>query len=351
MTFETKQDADAWLRAHRRGDHDNTLGVAGDPLLRDYAEQWLRTRVTKGRALKPRTRADYEKLLERLILPAFGDRRLTAITPAMVKGWHASLDASKPTLRARAYGLLQTIMRSAVEEDDIALGASPCQVKGAGHVEPAHASRPATLEELETIVAALPPRYRAMALLAAWCGLRFGELTELRRKDVHDGAVHVTRGVVRAGGAPIVGDPKSVAGKRRVALPPHLRPVLEQHLADHVGAQPTALLFPARRNGGHMAPASLYRVWYPARAKAGREDLRFHDLRHTGATLAAATGATIAELMARIGHSTPAAAMRYQHAAQEGDERIAEALSGFALAGAVSLKAPASKRAVRRIPT
>jgi integrase len=86
------------------------------------------------------------------------------------------------------------------------------------------------------------------------------------------------------------------------------------------------LLFPAA-HGEQLAPSTLYRVFYPAREKAGREDLRFHDLRHTGAVLAASTGATLAELMARLGHSTPGAALRYQHAAQDRDRVIAVALS------------------------
>jgi integrase len=78
-----------------------------------------------------------------------------------------------------------------------------------------------------------------------------------------------------------------------------------------------------------MAPSSLYKVFYPARAKAGRPDLRFHDLRHTGAVLAASTGATLAELMARLGHTTAGAAMRYQHASQDRDQAIAKALSAM----------------------
>jgi integrase len=71
-------------------------------------------------------------------------------------------------------------------------------------------------------------------------------------------------------------------------------------------------------------------VFYRARATAGRPDLRFHDLRHTGAVLAAQTGATLAELMGRLGHSTPGAALRYQHAAQGRDMEIAKALSALA---------------------
>jgi integrase len=66
--------------------------------------------------------------------------------------------------------------------------------------------------------------------------------------------------------------------------------------------------------------------FYPAREAAGRPDLRWHDLRHTGAVLAAATGATLAELMNRLGHSTVGVAMRYQHAAQDRDEEIARKL-------------------------
>ena len=70
-----------------------------------------------------------------------------------------------------------------------------------------------------------------------------------------------------------------------------------------------------------------------------RPDLHFHDLRHTGATLAAATGATLADLMARIGHSTPAMALRYQYAVEGRDQQIAAALSGFAQGKVIALHA------------
>jgi integrase len=76
-----------------------------------------------------------------------------------------------------------------------------------------------------------------------------------------------------------------------------------------------------------LQPSTLSRHYYKAREKAKRPDLRFYDLRHTGATLAAQAGGTLAELMARMGHSTPAAAMRYQHAAHGRDKVVAEAMS------------------------
>ena len=91
-------------------------------------------------------------------------------------------------------------------------------------------------------------------------------------------------------------------------------------------------MFP-NRDGNHLAPTSFYAAWWPARSHAGREDLRFHDLRHTGAVMAAEAGATLAQLMARLGHSSPAMAMRYQHVAEDSDRKLAAKLSELAEAG------------------
>ncbi|WP_310528460.1 tyrosine-type recombinase/integrase [Nocardioides sp.] len=106
---------------------------------------------------------------------------------------------------------------------------------------------------------------------------------------------------------------------------------MKAHLGDSITGGRDGLLFPAAGDPTkHLAPAKLYRVFYKAREAAGRRDLRFHDLRHTGAVLAASTGATLDELMARLGHSTASAALRYQHAAKNRDKVIAEALSNLA---------------------
>jgi integrase len=98
-------------------------------------------------------------------------------------------------------------------------------------------------------------------------------------------------------------------------------------LAAHVDVG--ALLFPAD-HGSNLAPSTLYRHWHKAREAIGRPDLRFHDLRHSGATLAALACATLAELMARLGHSTPQAALRYQHVAAGRDPELAALFSKLA---------------------
>jgi integrase len=109
--------------------------------------------------------------------------------------------------------------------------------------------------ELEALVKALPGRYQLMALLAAWCAMRFGELAELRRSDidVHNAVIHIRRGVVRIPGGRKVKGPKSEAGKRDVAIPPHLMPAVKDHLRDHVASGASAedrQSFPRRIRGG-----------------------------------------------------------------------------------------------------
>jgi integrase len=195
-----------------------------------------------------------------------------------------------------------------------------------------HHVQPATLEELHTIVTELPDRYKLMALLAAWCAMRFGELAELRRGDidVKNGVIRIRRAVARADGQAIVSTPKSDAGTRDVAIPPHLMPIVKEHLRTQISGGRDGLLFPAADGTSHLATSTLYKAFYRARATAGRPDLRWHDLRHSGAVLAASTGATLAELMGRLGHSTPGAALRYQHAAEGRDMAIARALSALA---------------------
>ncbi len=331
-TFQTEQDARAWLSLQqadiiREKWSSPTAAPAEVLTLREYAQTWL-----EHRTLKPRTREHYTQLLRSLILPTLGDVALTALTPTRVRTWHAGMNAKTPTMRAHAYSLLRTITRTAVSEDLIA--ASPCTVAGAGTSKRVHRVTPATLTEIGALVAAMPDRYKVMTLLAAWCGCRFGELAELRRKDVdaEAGVLRIRRGVVLVEGNTVVGTPKSAAGIRDVAVPPHLLPALREHLVEYGEPGRDGLLFPAV-SGGHLSPTGLYSVFYPARVKAGRPDLRWHDLRHTGAVLAASTGASLAELMSRLGHSTPQAAMKYQHAALGRDAQIAAALS--ALVGGV----------------
>jgi len=343
MTFDAKDDAIAWLSTRRAEIEMNVwapevaaLGARRreSPTFQAYADLWLKDRKTKGRELRATTRRQYRMLLDKFIYPTFGDERIDRISPEDVNAWYDALAPGRETIRAQSYSLLRTIFASAASERPTPLiPYNPAHIRGAGNTKRVHHVQPASLEELRIIVEELPDRYKLMALLAAWCAMRFGELAELRRGDIdlRTNRVKIRRGVVRVDGEFIVGPPKSDAGVRDVAIPPHLVPLVKDHLKNLTAPGRDALLFPAAADDNlHMAPSTLYKVYYPARKAAGREDLRWHDLRHTGAVPAAQTGATLAELMGRLGHSTPGAAMRYQHAAADRDAEIARRLSELA---------------------
>jgi len=343
-TFDARIDAEAWClrqhedveagrwkadqpRAHRR----QTFG--------EYAARWI-----EGRDIKARTRADYRRYLEGPIIERWGEYPLDRIKPDLVREWYESFDPTKATTRAHIYGVFRAIMATAYADDLIP--ANPCRIRGGTSVKRRRAIRPASPEQIAGIAAAMPDRYRLMVLLAGYCGLRSGEVRELRRKDVHldEGHIRVERAVANVEGEFVVDVPKTDAGIRDAHVPAALVPHVEAHLERFVPNDPDALLFPARQ-GGHMAESSLYRVFYPARESVGREDLRFHDLRHTAAVLAAGQGATLAELMEWLGHSSPQAAMIYQHALEDSKVRIAAGLSVLA---APSLPEPISTKKTSR---
>src|ERR1700730_2867653 len=237
LTFDARQDADAYLS---RVDTSIQAGKWASPdapraaapvTLSAYAAAWL-----GGRDLSPSARLLYSNVLQH-VPPALGGHAVPATPRAPAPKWQARLRGETgPTMRAHAYSLLRTIMNTALADDVIP--ANPCRVRGAGSVKRARQIREASLAELEAITLAMPPRYRLMVLLAAWCAMRFGELAELRRSDidVKNAVVRVRRGVVRGDDGREVKDPKSEAGKRVVNIPPHLMPAVRAHLAEHVGA-------------------------------------------------------------------------------------------------------------------
>lgn len=242
-------------------------------------------RNSSGQPLRPLTVKDYAQVLDTYLLPTFGHKVIAEITRADIRAWHARMQKERPRSRTKAYGLLRAIMNSAV--DDELITTSPVHLRGAGAAAKKRRVEPATAAELELIERNMPPRLGAAVAIAAWCALRYGELAELRRGDIeaHGQRIKVRRAVVFLKGGAVVGAPKSDAGVRDVAIPPHVWPVIAEHLDRFVPRRQDALLFPAD-SGGHMWHSVMSSIFGRAKRAAGREDLRWHDLRHTGATMA-----------------------------------------------------------------
>ena len=341
-TFTTKADASAFLdNVHT----DITRGGWVDPragkvLFATYATEWLSARPD----LRPRTVMQYESLLKCHLVPTFGKVPIADVTPSQVRTWHAALAAAKPGAARTAYRLLRAIFSTAVHDERLLR--NPCRVNGAGFDRVIERSIP-TVAEVAALSEAMPPKLRLAVTLAAWGGLRRGELLALRRKDIDPlgSKIRVERALSELNdGTLIFASPKTDAGTRTVHMPPFAMKEIERHMGSFVGTDPDALLFTGR-GGVPLRMKSLTTPFHKARAACGLDHIRLHDLRHFSLTLAATTGASTKELMRRGGHSTPAAALRYQHASEDRDKTIANAMADLVQADIKPITAAKKRRA------
>jgi integrase len=325
-TFETRKDAARWL-SNKQTEIENADWVdpdAGRVPFIAYATTWI-----SERDLSDTTRERYESILRKHFPPILGELNLADIREATVRRWRKDrLDnnVGRPTV-AKAYRLLHAIYATAV--DDQVVKRNPCRIKGAGD-ESAPERPTLSIRQVITLADTIAPRYRVLVLLASMTSLRFGELAALRRRDVDlvHGEVHVRHSQAELqGGRLLVKDPKSEAGKRTVAIPAVILPDVREHLRRFAADGLDGRVFVGPL-GGVLRRHNFRKLWRAAVAAApGVPEIHFHDLRHTGNQLAAVSGATTKELMARMGHSTMRAALIYQHATRERDRAIAKNIS------------------------
>jgi integrase len=338
-TFATKPEAARYLA---QVETDLARGEWTDPRAgRVPFEQWAARWQATTTNLRPNTRALHGYLLRRFLLPAFARTALANLDLMAVRAWLADLEAEavSPNTVAKAYRLLARIMDTAV--DTGILPRNPCSVKGAA-TERVPEMRVATVAQVATLAEAIDRRYRALVLVAAYAGLRWGELIGLRvrRVDLLHRRITVAEQATEIDGHFTWGPPKTEAGRRTVTLPAVAAEALAEHIRDHSQPGPDGLVFPSPEGGLLRRSNFNRRVWRPATRAAGVEGLRFHDLRHTSATLSIAAGASTRELMARMGHSSSAAALRYQHVMAGRDAAIAAALDELVRAASTLVEAP-----------
>jgi len=333
--------AEAWLRGIRadieRGTWTSPDAAAAEAKRAEaerfgrYAEAWVAQRVSsKGEPLRPKTRTEYTRQLSRG-LAEFADDRLTAITPARVRNWHARRrDEAGATAAGAEARLLRAILTTAVIDGIITANPVPGALT---RTKTGRAHRPPTIDELAVILDNIGPFFRLAVLLSAYGGLRAGEWRALRRRDV---SIVDGRALIRVERAAqflprqgwIVGPPKSAEGVRTVPLPSGLTGDVERHLSAYVGPFPDDLIFPPIGGEGFVHDRQFNAVWNPARDAAGlrtpirwdtkgrptawESTVREHDLRAFAGTVFAQSGATLRETMAFLGHASTTAAMAYQ---------------------------------------
>ena len=309
-TFATKADARRWLTLT---ESDITRGAWVDEsdgeMLSVYAARW----ITERPGLSARTIELYSGLLRLHIAPQLGSIGIRKIAPAQVRSWRQGLldTGVGPSTVSKAYRLLRAVLNTAF--DDELIRRNPCRIKGAGVEHPAE--RPVlTLDQVMTLADSIDPRYRLLVLLAVFASLRWGELMGLRKTDVDliDGLVRVERTIVLIGADQVVKTPKTAAGRRTVALPLWLLPLIENHFRDYSDHAPNGAVF-VGPYGKTPARPNFSPIWARALTAANLPGVHFHDLRHTGNHFAAISGASTRELMGRMGHVSVDAALVYQH--------------------------------------
>lgn len=329
-SFPRKVDADRWLRdqtaALDRGDwvdpaRARLTFAAFVPTWRAWAET----------ALRPTTLALDVGVLERRLLPRFGPVPLGRITADDVRKLMADIHRegrSTSTVR-RAALVLGSVLAWAVEDQRLAVN-----VAATVRLPPDESRDMRTLDhgEVVALVEAHPEHYRPLVWTAAYTGLRWGELAGLAadRVDVLRRTIRVERQLVEVDGTLSFGPPKTKAGTRAVTIPATVAEVLGPHLGTEA-VETTGLVFPTP-TGRPMRRSNYRKVWRKACTAAGfdggkLDGLVFHELRHTAASLAIATGAHPLTVKERLGHSSITVTMdRYGHLFPAQDQALAEAL-------------------------
>jgi integrase len=341
-TFAMKIDAEGWLARERRlidlnawtppsqrAAQERARGVT----LAEYGPPWIEQRTVRGEPLKARTRIHYEKLFaEHIKSTPLGTTPLAHLTTEAVRAWHSTTLVDKPTYRSHAYQLVHAMLATAVSDGHLSI--NPAQIRGAGSSATKKTAVVLDVAEVGQLADAINDRYKALVMISAWCGLRWGEVTELKRKDftADCSVITVERGVVHRDGKCLVDTTKSRKG-RKVVTPPHIRPAIKYHLKNYVAKAPDALVFPADRSC-HLSDKTFRRYYTAALNSIGRDGKKkprpsIHDMRHFAGTQTARVG-NLVETMGRLGHSTSKASLIYQGVVNGRDVEIAEGLSKLA---------------------
>jgi len=328
--FSTKRDAQAWAEQlevdKRRGAY--VAPAAGRVKLGEYAKDWLESK----HKLKPSTRARYQVVLDTFIAEHAGVA-LGDISRELVRDWVADLSRTHaPASVHKTIGVLRQVLSMAV--DDNRLVVNPIDQKIELPAIQEAEQRFLTLGQLHALADAAG-EHRALVYVLGTCGLRFGEVAELRWRDVDldRRQIRVSRSVALVNGVFEQGTPKS--GKGRTVS-------LSTFVADLLGepAQDDALVFPDTA-GGRMRGSNVRRRWWSqAVAAAGLfprvegdatvYDFKLHELRHTAASLAIQAGCNIKTLQNMLGHESAALTLdRYGHLYESDVQAVGVAMNAL----------------------
>lgn len=328
--FPRKRDAEAFAAQLESSRHQGTLipHSRSAVLLSEVADQWLRS--IEGRR-KAKTLVGYEQLLDLHVRPAFGNWRVGSITYADVDVFVRTIEdrGRKPSTVRNAFFVLKMVLDFAIKDGRIRV--NPCagvelpasrspemlfltatEVRGLAQTVDQQVARKWRSPESEI------PAYGLLVEFAAFTGLRAGEIAALRTAnlDLRAATLFVARSPSLVRGRWIEGEPKTKAGRRSVFINQALCDRLREHLGDRL-LDRERYVFPGRDNGP-LNYGSFYSLYFRpaviAALPAHLHSLRFHDLRHTYASLLVEQGAHPKEMAELLGHASVQITLdRYSH--------------------------------------
>jgi integrase len=346
-TFHSESDAKDWLTRQRGSQLDGTY-IDPRATERAFGEVITAWKESWSGRLSPTTARRYQSIIDKYLTPEFGHVPIGRITHEVVQRYINRLAADPeraPGMVRNVYAVLRTAMAKGVRLGMVK--ANPCtaiELPRARRDEPVFL----TADEVRAVAEKIDAHYRVLVYTAAYTGLRAGELAGLQRQDVDllRGVIHVRRALKDVNGHLELGPVKTKQSQRTVSLPTFLKNMLADHLLSSEGG-PDAFVF-TMKGGGPLRHGLVYGRYfrravrgYTLRGKqiagalpAEKHGLRWHDLRHTCASLSIAAGAHPKLISARLGHSTITITLdRYGHLFPSVEEALAEALdAAFAAA-------------------
>ena len=323
----TRTEADRWLTTTKeqlnRGGYVDPRN--GKRPLSSFASSWLESAATH---VRPKTWTHYESILRIHVLPTFAQQPIAAIGPAEVRGFlteRSKAGAAPGTVRS-ARKVLRLVLATA--QADGAIRSNPCDGSRVA-ASPKAEMVFLTAEQVETLATTIDQRYSTLTHLAAYTGLRAGEICALRvgRVDLAKGRITVAESVTEVQSRGLhFSEPKTYE-RRSVTLPAFLVEKLTTHMKGRPD-EPDAFVFTSPE-GSTLNHKNFYRRHFkPALAAAGLPaEMRFHDLRHTCAALCIALGAHPKAIQERLGHSSITVTLdRYGHLFPKLDELLTERL-------------------------
>lgn len=331
--FDTKQEAIEWKNKILADKQKGLVPTTSSTTIDKYYHHWID--IKKKQTIKPKTEESYKQLYEKYIKPTLGAKKIQKITPSMLNTFFSKLlETLAPTSVIKVKAVLSSMLNMAINEGILAVNPVPrTEIIKKNVSQEIHIY---TQDQIKLILATAKQLQEAkgeghrytydIVRLALTTGARLGELLALKWSniDLDGNTISIKETVNDVIGGLSLGTPKSKASNRTIAIDKETLDQLVLRKKEDID-----LVFHSR-SGNLVGVKNMSRAFRGLLKKCKIKDLRFHDLRHTHATMLITEGYDINEVAKRLGHDNPSVTLKtYSHFMPQRDRDAAEAIGGI----------------------